>query len=118
MVLIGAAVGGLARYAIGAAIMDRYGGRFPLGTVLVNVSGCFLIGLLMTLFTERWQIHPNWRLLIVVGGLGGYTTFSSFEWETYQAIREGSYWVGLLNVVASVAAGYLAVVCGALVARR
>ena len=57
--------------------------------MIVNLTGSFLIGLLMTLFVERWQAHPQLRLLLVVGFLGGYTTFSSFEYETYQAVREG-----------------------------
>ena len=62
--------------------MSKYGGRFPLGTLVINVTGSFLIGVLMTLLTERLHPHPNWRLFLVVGILGGYTTFSSFEYET------------------------------------
>jgi fluoride exporter len=88
----------LARYVAGTAIMERFGSVFPLGTPAVNASGSFLIGLLMTLLTEHLQLHPHWRLLLVVGFLGGYTTFSSFEYETYQAVRDGGLWTGLLNV--------------------
>ena len=72
----------------------------------------------MTLFTERFQPHTNWRLLLVVGFLGGYTTFSAFEWETYGSVREGGVWLGLLNVVASVVLAYVAVWLGAALARR
>ena len=118
MVMLGAALGGLARYVIGAAVMQRFTGRFPLGTLVVNVTGCFLIGVLMTAFTERGDPHPNLRLLLVVGVLGGYTTFSSFGWETFQAIDEGSRWIGFANVALSVILGYLAVLCGAWVVRR
>ena len=89
MVMFGGATGSLARYLVGAAIMNRVGSRFPWGTVLINVTGSFLLGLTMTLFTERLDAHPNWRLLLVVGFLGGYTTFSSFEWETLGLVREG-----------------------------
>ena len=116
--MLGGATGSLARYVAGTAIMTRFGGRFPLGTLAVNVSGSFLIGLLMTLFTERFQPHTNWRLLLVVGFLGGYTTFSAFEWETYGSVREGGVWLGLLNVVASVVLAYVAVWLGAALARR
>jgi len=118
LILLGGGVGSLARYVAGSAIMTRFGSRFPLGTMAVNVTGSFLIGLLMTLLTERWQPHPNWRLLLVVGFLGGYTTFSSFEWETFSAVREGGFWIGLANVVGSVAFGYAAVWLGALLGRR
>jgi fluoride exporter len=118
MILAGGGAGSLARYVVGTAIMTRYAGRFPLGTFAVNITGSFLIGLIMTILTERLQPNPNWRLLLVVGFLGGYTTFSSFEWETFSAVREGGFWIGLLNVVGSVTLGYIAVWLGAYLARR
>ena len=111
-------MGSLARYIAGTAIMGRFGGRFPLGTLVVNVSGSFLIGVLMTLLTERLAPHPNWRLLLVVGFLGGYTTFSSFEYETFRAIQDGGKWIGLLNVAGSVLMGYAAVWLGAAIVGR
>jgi fluoride exporter len=114
LVLVGGAVGSLARYLAATAIMSRFTGRFPLGTLIVNATGCFLIGVIMPLLTQKTAPHPNWRLLLVVGFLGGYTTFSSFAWETYAAARDGSPWIGLLNVVASVVLGYLAVWLGAI----
>lgn len=118
MVMVGGALGSLARYVTGTAIMGRFGTKFPLGTLFVNVTGSFLVGLLMALLTERWQPHPNWRLLLVVGFLGGYTTFSSFEYETYRAVREGGPWIGLVNVTGSVLLGYLAVWIGSVAAGR
>ena len=118
VVMLGAALGGLSRYVLGTAIMDRYGGNFPLGTVAINVSGSFLIGIVMTLLTDRWQVHPNWRLFLVVGVLGGYTTFSSFEFETLQAVRGGGQLIALLNVVGSVTLGYIAVWLGAFITAR
>jgi len=118
LILLGGGTGSLARYAVGTAITNRMGARFPFGTMVVNVTGSFAIGLIMTLLTERLQPHPYWRIALVVGFLGGYTTFSSFEWETYAAVREGGFWIGLANVVGSVTLGYAAVWLGALLARR
>ena len=117
MVLFGGGVGALARYLVGSAIAARVGGRFPLGTMVINVSGSFLIGVLMTLLTQRLP-HPNWRLLLVTGFLGGYTTFSSFEYETLQAVQSGAQWIGLLNVAGSVVLGYIAVWFGMAITRQ
>jgi CrcB protein len=119
LILLGGGVGSLSRYVIGTAIVTRYGMRFPIvGTMTINVTGSFLIGLLLTLITERFGANSNLRPLLVVGFLGGYTTFSSFEWETYSAISKGGFWVGIFNIVGSVALGYAAVWLGALLARR
>ena len=63
--MLGGAAGSLARFVIGSAIMSRIGGRFPWGTIVINVTGSFLIGFLMTWLTERFSPHPNWRLLLV-----------------------------------------------------
>jgi len=118
LIAVGGGAGSLLRFIAGTAIMTRYARTFPLGTLVINITGSFLIGLLMTLFTERFQPHTNLRLLLVVGFLGGYTPFSSFEWEAYPAVRDGAFWIGLANVAGSVLFGYLAVWLGALLARR
>jgi CrcB protein len=119
LILLGGGVGSLSRYLVGIAIVTRYGARFPIvGTMTINITGSFLIGLLMTLITERFRANEDLRLLLVVGFLGGYTTFSSFEWETYRAIRSGGFWVGIFNIVGSVTLGYTAVWLGAVLARK
>ena len=118
VVLAGAGLGGLARFVASTWIMAKYGGRFPLGTFVINITGSFLIGVLMTLLSERWNPHPNWRLFLVVGILGGYTTFSSFEYEAYQSVRDGAHWMGMLYVTGSVALGYLGVWLGVLLTAR
>lgn len=118
LVAIGGGAGALARYIASSAIMTRFGGKFPLGTLVINVTGSFLIGFLMTMLTERFQLDPRWRLLLVVGFLGGYTTFSSLEWETYTAVRDGGIWTGMLNVVSSIMIGYVAVWLGSVLAKR
>ena len=118
LIAAGAAAGGMLRYAVGTAITQRVGGaQFPLGTLLVNLSGCFLIGLLMTVL-ERSQASQSWGLLLVTGLLGGYTTFSSFGWETYVLLREGLFLRALAYPLSSVVGGCLAVWLGVAVAGR
>jgi len=116
-VALGAALGGLARYVIGTSITQYFGLRFPLGTMVINVTGCFVIGILMTLIGAK-AMNARWQPLLVVGILGGYTTFSSFGWEAYQAIRDGNPMMGFAYVLLSVTLGYLAVWCGAAIATR
>jgi CrcB protein len=118
LVLMGGGVGSLARYTAYMAIVERFGSRFPIATMTINVTGSFLIGLIMTVITERFPGDLNWRPLLVTGFLGGYTTFSSFEWETYAAVRHGGFWIGLANVIGSVAVGYGAVWLGASLVRK
>jgi len=118
LVLVGGGVGALTRFIVGTAIIARLGGGFPYGTVFINLTGSFLIGFGMTFLTERTYLSPNWRFLLVVGFLGGYTTFSSFEWETLGLVRDGSRWLGLLNGFGSLAIGYLAVWLGAVAGGR
>jgi fluoride exporter len=84
----------------------------------VNVSGAFLIGLTMTILSERMTPHPAWRLFLVVGVLGGYTTYSAFAYETLQAVKDGERLMGLVYVVSTVAAAYAAVWLGTAVAAR
>jgi CrcB protein len=118
IVLFGGGVGALARYIVSIEIAQRVGVRFPsAGTMVINITGSFLVGLLMTLLTQRLA-NPNLQLLLVVGFLGGYTTFSSFEYETLQAVQSGAIWMGLLNVVGSVVLGYLAVWLGMAIVRQ
>lgn len=118
LVLAGGAVGCLTRFVVGTAIIARLGGRFPYGTVFINITGSFLIGFAMTFLTERSYLSPNWRFLIVVGFLGGYTTFSSFEWETLNLVKDGSRWLGFLNGFGSLIVGYASVWLGAIAAGR
>src|SRR5882762_9285775 len=76
------AIGTLARYGLQGAVQIRMGGAFPYGTLLVNLSGCFLLGLIGQLTMNRILISPDMRMAVAVGFFGGFTTFSSFGWET------------------------------------
>jgi CrcB protein len=118
-VLVGGGVGSLTRYVVAKAILQRFPGvQFALGTFIINVTGSFLIGFLMTLIVERLRLSHYWHLLIVVGFLGGYTTFSSFEYDGYLATRSGNPLTALLYLVSSVVCGYGAVWLGVLFAGK
>ena len=118
LILAGGGVGSVARYVASNAVTHRFGSRYPVGVMSVNVTGCFLIGLVMTFLAERYAGDTNWRLLLVTGFLGGYTTFSSFEWEVYFDLHKGAWWPALVNVAGSVILGLAAVWLGSSVARR
>lgn len=114
---IGAVAGANARYLIGGWIADRWGTSFPVGTLVINVTGSLLIGLVLTVVTER-VIAPAWvRPLFAIGFLGSYTTFSTFSYETLALARDGSWLAAGGNVVLSVAASLVGVYLGVLLAR-
>jgi len=114
---IGGFVGAVARYGIAVWIGQRWGRIFPLGTFVINISGSFLIGLLMTLMAERFTENPQWRLLLVVGFLGAYTTFSTFEYETGALLKDSEWLFAGLNMVLSVFVGFVALKLGEVLAR-
>lgn len=118
-VLGGGAVGSLTRYLLGRAFAQRFpDSPFVIGTFVINVTGSFLIGLAMTLIVERFRLPHFWQLTLVVGFLGGYTTFSSFEYDAYLATRSGHHLLMLAYLIGSVVLGYGAVWLGVVVAGR
>lgn len=117
VVFVGGGIGSVARFMVATWVGQRWGRSFPLGTFVVNVSGSFLIGLLMTLMAERFLENPEWRLLLVVGGLGGYTTFSTFQYETGKLIADGEMTFAALNIIGSVIAGFAALKLGEMIAK-
>ncbi|HWD98818.1 MAG TPA: fluoride efflux transporter CrcB [Bryobacteraceae bacterium] len=117
LVLGGGAVGSLARYLATLAISEHYDGHFPLWTFLINITGSFLIGLLMVLLDREDLLHPNFRPLLVTGFLGGYTTFSSFEWEIF-ALGRSAPPLALFYGFSSVLVGFAACWVGAMLGRR
>ena len=117
LVAAGSAIGGCARYGIGLAVARRTGALFPWGTFLVNVTGCFVIGLFMAVAAERLTLDPRWRLFIAIGVCGGYTTFSTFAYETSKLIEGRDYLLAAANVAGSALAGLAAVWLGTALAR-
>jgi CrcB protein len=117
MIALGGALGAIARYQLAAVIQDRVPVGFPYGTFVVNVTGCFVMGVVTVLLTERLVAHPNWRFLVPIGFVGAYTTFSTFELETFMAVSDHAWLIAGANVIGSVVAGYLALWAGFVAAR-
>ena len=117
MIAFGAAVGANMRYAISVWVTRQWGVVFPYGTLLINVVGSFAIGVVMVLLTTRFTSGDSWRLLLVTGLLGGFTTFSAFSYETYMLVLNGSWVVAGLNIFASVGLGLIGVFLGVVLGR-
>jgi fluoride exporter len=113
----GGALGSLARYWIGSAVANRMGTKFPYGTFIVNITACLILGFFLTLLGKRPGVGPEWRFLIPIGFVGAYSTFSTFEWETFSNLQTGAFLIAALYVVLSCFLGLVAVWCGVLLAR-
>lgn len=118
---LGGFLGANARYALGAWIVQRAGPAFPWHTLLINVTGSLAIGAVLTLLTERLVADPAWRLFLVAGFLGGYTTFSSYTFEGLELLQEGEWlaalWYALGSNLLGLAAAYLGMVLARAIGR-
>jgi len=98
---IGAVLGANLRYWIGDWVAQRFGSGFPFGTLLINISGSFLLGLVVSMTLENFIIDPRLRLLITIGLLGSYTTFSTYAYESVALLSQGQWALGLFNLLGS-----------------
>jgi CrcB protein len=113
LVLLGGAIGTGFRYGLSSLVYSRIESpTFPYANLIINVSGSFAIGALAELFNERVLVSPAIRAALLTGLLGGYTTFSSFSYETFSLIRDGEWFRATLNAVGSVLLGLIAVWLG------
>lgn len=112
LIFIGSGLGGVARYWLGGWVQRLGNGGFPLGTLAVNVTGCALIGFLTAAFSGRLLIREEYRIALIVGLLGGFTTYSAFGFETFAFLNNGQLLRAGANVALCVAAGLVAVWCG------
>jgi len=109
---IGAVLGANLRYWVGDWAAQRFGSGFPYGTMLVNLTGSFLLGLLVSLTLEHFIIDPRLRILLTIGFLGSYTTFSTFAYESVTLISQGQWGLGIFNLLGSSVLGALFAVLG------
>lgn len=114
---IGGSIGAISRYLLSLWTVERFGAAFPYGTLLANVIGCFIIGIFMTVTTERLIVSPYWRLLVTVGFIGGLTTFSSFSYETFRLLQEAEIQLAFYNIALNFTAGFFATWVGITLAR-
>ncbi len=114
----GGALGALLRFWMSNGVGAWLGRDFPYGTLAVNVLGCLLMGLLYVMLVERMSLGPVWKAGLVIGVLGGFTTFSAFSMETFSLIEEGALLKALLNIAASVVASLGATWVGVIAGRQ
>ncbi len=114
---LGGFLGANARYLVTQWAAGRWGSAFPYGTLIVNVLGCFLIAFFLTLATGRLNISTEVRLFVAVGFLGGFTTFSSFAYETFFLVEQGRWLAAGANFLADTVIGITFVFLGIILAR-
>lgn len=108
----GAILGANCRYWLGGWAAQRFGTSFPYGNLIINLSGSFIMGFFMVLITDRFLVDPRWRLVVAIGFLGSYTTFSSYTFESVNLILSGQTIYGLLDLFVSTLLGSLAALLG------
>ena len=112
LIFIGSGVGGVLRYVVAGWSQRLANGSFPIGTLLVNVSGCLVVGFLAAALAGRVLVREELRLALLIGLLGGYTTFSTFGLETFALLNAGQKWPALLNIISSIVLGLVCVGAG------
>ncbi len=117
-VAIGGAFGAVARYLINISPLANLFVKFPFPTFFINLTGSFLIGFLLILLTDKFTFGDNFRLAVIVGFLGAFTTFSTFEMEIYELAREREFFTAFVYLFLSVLLGFVGVLSGIWLAKR
>ena len=117
-IAIGGAIGAVARYLINISPLQNLFEKFPFPTFFINITGSFLIGFLLILLTDKYTVNENLRFAIMVGFLGAFTTFSTFELEIWELIKENQFITAFLYLFLSILVGFVGVVLGIWLARK
>lgn len=116
-IAVGAIAGASARYFLGGYVAKIIPSSFPYGTLLINISGSFLLGFFLIWTSERVLVDPRWRLLVAIGFCGSFTTFSSYAFETFGLFEQGQWMLVTANIIASNVLCLISVLGGAALAR-
>jgi CrcB protein len=117
LVALGGALGSVARFWVGGTVANRFGTRFPYGTLVINITACLIIGFSLEYLGKRVELTPAWRYLIPIGFVGAYSTFSTFEWEIFSTLQLGAFLIAGLYLCLSVLLGLVGVWGGIVLAR-
>jgi|SRR5271163_4360516 len=111
-VALGGAIGSVARYLVSGWFAARFGPAFPYGTFVINVTGSFIIGMFFAFAQDRISLSPYWRPFFAVGVVGGYTTFSTFEYESVRLLQSGEMLLAAVYLIGSVVLGAIGTILG------
>lgn len=117
LVALGGALGSLLRFWVGTFVTSKIGVRFPYGTFIINITACIIIGFSLEFLGKHLELTPAWRYLIPIGFVGAYSTFSTFEWETFSNLQAGSFLIAGLYVSLSILLGLMGIWSGVAIAR-
>jgi len=116
-IMLGGALGSAARFWVGTTVASRMGTRFPYGTLVINITACLIIGFSLEFLNHRAELSPSWRFLVPIGFVGAYSTFSTFEWETFSNLSHGTFWIAVSYVAVSLISGLISVAIGVSLAK-
>ena len=112
LIAAGGALGSMARYWVAGTISGREGTRFPWGTFVVNITACAIIGFAITWLGRHIELSRSWLYLVPIGFIGAYSTFSTYEWETFSSLRSGAFALAALYAIGSLLLGLVAIWLG------
>ncbi len=117
VIFVGGGIGSVLRYLVSGWMYVLLGPDFPFGTFAVNIIGSLIIGFFLTIAEDRFLVSPDLRAFVAIGIIGGFTTFSTFTYETLGLLRDGSFFIGATNIVLSITVALLAAWLGTLLGK-